>query len=733
MNLIVNQLIEWVGDDQPQSRCERILWLDPSAAEVVTIDVDDPKAWPVRHRQTEILTALERGDLRLLAVDPYSCLAQPEHQLKATHKQHRDQSWAIIAPLIAANDPRIFNYRVRHSPVHTRALETRKRKSAVYDALRRYWQRGQTRNALLPLFFKCGWKNESDDKGEKKIRRRRDGKPAQKKMGRPTRLKNDGESVGINIDDDVLRRLRRGINRHYNARDNKSLKKAYELTIKDLFHTGHILSRTGAPTPVLPPAEELPTYEQFKYWYWQGRSPRQTQIARFGEGKFNLRGRALLGNPADLAFGPGSMFEIDSTIADVYLVSRFDRSWIIGRPVVYFVLDRFSRLVTGFSVALEGGWVGAMLGLENAASDKVSFCAQFEVPIEEWEWPSLHLPEGLLADRGELEGGNADHLVNAFNIRVHNTPPGRADLKGIVEKHFDTTNQRLNKWVPGAVRKRERGDKDYRLDAQLDIHQFRKLILLSVLDYNKNKRLDKYPKDRQMIADGVEPYPLDLWNWGIKNRTGHLRTVPLERLRLNLLPEVEASITNSGILCEGLYYLSELGTQEEWFERAREHRRRRIVVARDPRNLSQIYLRLENGARMEVCYLKDSDAAFRDRDLYEAADEFELRKMRQARSKSRSLSAATGLHAEIEAVLDQARRQVPEDLGELSNRARTKGIRQNRKYERARERSANGWQLGQDPPSPASGENASEHTGPDHIPSQQIQRLRKSIQRRTQQ
>jgi len=370
-----------------------------------------------------------------------------------------------------------------------------------------------------------------------------------------------------------------------------------------------------------------------------------------------------------------------------------------------------------------------MLALENAASDKVSFCAEFGVPIEEWEWPSHHLPEAILADRGELEGGNADHLVNAFNIRVHNTPPGRADLKGIVEKHFDITNQRLNKWVPGAVRKRERGDRDYRLDAQLDIDQFRKLILLSVLDYNRNKRLDKYHKDRQMIADGVEPYPLDLWNWGIKNRTGHLRTVPLERLRLNLLPEVEASITKSGILCEGLEYISELAVREQWYERAREHRRRKVVVARDPRDLSQIYLRLDNGARMEVCYLKDTDAAFRSRDFYEAADEFELRKLRSALSKGRTTQAATDLQAELEAVVAQAQAQVPEDIAQLSNRERVGGIRPNRNYERARERKAKAWQLGEEQSSQAAGKSP----GEGHIPLQQIQRLRNSIQRRTQQ
>ncbi|WP_164907503.1 hypothetical protein [Clostridium septicum] len=46
--------------------------------------------------------------------------------------------------------------------------------------------------------------------------------------------------------------------------------------------------------------------------------------------------------------GPGSLYQIDATVADVYLVSEFNRNWIIGRPVLYMVLDSFSRMIVGF-------------------------------------------------------------------------------------------------------------------------------------------------------------------------------------------------------------------------------------------------------------------------------------------------------------------------------------------------------------------------------------------------
>jgi hypothetical protein len=141
--------------------------------------------------------------------------------------------------------------------------------------------------------------------------------------------------------------------------------------------------------------------------------------------------------------------------------------------VVYPVQDVFSRLITGITVTLEGpSWLGAMLALENTASDKTSFCQGFGIDDVEW-WPARHLPEAILADRGELEGYNADNLVNSLGIRVSNTPPYRADGKGIIEQSFRLSHLALVHQLPGAVRKPgERGEHDYRQYALLTLHEY---------------------------------------------------------------------------------------------------------------------------------------------------------------------------------------------------------------------------------------------------------------------
>ena len=442
-----------------------------------------------------------------------------------------------------------------------------------------------------------------------------------------------------------------------------------------------------------------------------------------------------------MAFGPGSIFQIDATIGDVYLVSSLDRNWIIGRPVIYFVIDVFSRMVVGLSVTLEGpSWVGAMLALENATIDKVAFCAEYGITIEESEWPCHHLPEGLMADRGELEGYNADHLVNAFNLRVYNTAPYRGDLKGIVEQHIDRSNEKIIHWTPGRVRNRERGDRDYRLDATLDLHEFCKLLILSVLDHNNQQRLDRYRKDEYMIADHVEPYPIELWNWGIQNRSGHLRKLDAATIRLNLLPESEASVTDKGIYFDNLYYTCNLAQEEQWFIRAGEKGNWKIRVAHDPRTRSRIYLRLDEGKRMETCHLLEADRTFRERDWYEAADEFELRKQRKEAAQTRKQRSRSEFHASTNQVIELAKKKTGEMRVEVSDRSRVAGIRENRKLERESERRANAWELGGEAPATSPGDGQLQQAIGDSAarsvgyvpPPQPTDKLRKIRERRMQ-
>ncbi len=559
--------------------------------------------------------------------------------------------------------------------------------------MRRYWRGGQTKNALLPRY------NRSGGKGKPK-------KSGGRKRGRPDILAQaTGQQRGVNVDETMRRYFQRGIKLFYETRQKNSLRRAYDLTLQKFFHRGYE-EKSGAQVPVMPPAEALPTFRQFQYWYTKERQAELALRAREGDRRFELHHRAVLGDSTQMAYGPGSVYQIDATPADVYLVSSLDTTRIIGRPVLYFVVDVFSRMIVGFSATLEGpSWLGAMLALENTTCDKVAFCAEYDISISPDEWPSHHLPEKLLADRGELEGYNADNLVNALNITVANTPPYRADWKGIVERYFRLSNDRVTRWLPGAVRADSgRGDPDYRLDANLTLNEFRKILIWTVLTHNNHYRMAWYPVDKTMMRDQIEPYPTRLWQWGIENRVGHLRTMPQEVIRLNLLPQGVASIARDGIHFQGLRYTCERAEKENWYINARERGRQKIDVAYDMRRADTLYLRLSDHRQIAPCHLVPKFNAYQGLDWYEAQEYIALGKQRSKAAATGQLQANAAYQSQVDNIVQQAQARQEQSFSKQSKLARLKGIRDNRRQERQLERGEDNWQLG-DTPEPDAPEN----------------------------
>lgn len=685
MTPYVNMLLEW--QNEKEIWVDRVLWFDPSRTDVVTIKILDSSALPVFQKLKDMDAAIALGQAHVLDVDPYRSLLRLEDNIPEKHRQRRDSAWEVIAPLIEDETGQIFLSRGRGKLLGQREQETGYTKKTIYKFLRRYWQGGQTKNALLPAFDKCGAKGKERQS------------KAGIKRGRPSKItKVKDLPTGVNVDAAIREKFNRGIRLFYEVSQGRTLRDAYQKTLEKFFHKGYDRLSDGTIVPFLPPAHEMPTFGQFQYWYAKERVA-QALTAREGQRRYNLRHREVLGDSTQMAFGPGSVYQIDATIGDIYLVSSLDRTRIIGRPVIYVVIDVFSRMIVGMSVTLEGpSWVGAMQALENASTDKVAFCQEYGIEITEADWSSHRLPEMLLADRGELEGYNADNLVNALNVRISNTPPYRADWKAIVERNFRLSNDKCIHWAPGAVYKpHERGDADYRLDAVLDLHQFRKLMVLCFLDHNKDHRMGWYRMDEFMIQEHVEPYPIDLWNWGIDNRGGHLRRVERDTLRLNLLPTKEATVTYRGIRFEGLLYSCDLALREQWFVKAREKGSWRINIACDPRKLDEIYLRLEDVHHLEPCQLIDAEKTFRGRDWYEAADYFEIKKQEKDLSRSRKHQSTATFNAQVEQIISEATEQTAKSLetgDKQSKQARLKGIRQNRKEEREIERKGQAWQLG---------------------------------------
>jgi len=693
MNLLVNSIIEWSNYKENEDTeinkvpiVERVLYNDSKL--VVTINIFTKSGLPVIRRFDELGSFLN-NDFRVLQEDPYSNLLVPEDLIPEKSRSSRNKAWKIIEKIVSLPNIKAFDSKIRGEIISQITAETGVGKKIIYSYVKNYWKRGMTKNALLPNFNNCGGKGktrESNDKNDTKL-------------GKPSTLSiSNGENRGVRITFEIKAYFRRGLNEFYEKASSKtSLKTAYQKTLEKFFKSGYEL-QGDVPIPILPDSSELPTFEQFRYYYeTEYRNPIREIKFRQGEINFQLQYRELLGNSTEMAFGPGSLYQIDATVVDIYLVSSFDRTKIIGRPVLYLVVDVFSRMITGMAVLLEGpSWVGAMLALDNAFTDKVAFCAEYGIGISREQWDCQHLPEAILADRGEFESYNADNLVSSLNITVHNTPPYRADLKAIVERLFRIFNEKFIHFEPGAVvKRRDRSEKDYRLDAVLTLNEFRALMIAHILDHNHNRYLKAYRKDEFMIADNLERYPVNFWNWGIQNRSGHLRTLPRDIVRMNLLPRKEITVTAQGLHFEReLYYACDPLLRNGLMMRKRGRRSPKVTVVYDPRTLDYVYLTSLDNRQVVICPLTPAAKTFLGRDLYEAQAYFTGETQSLELAQTQQIQSKAQIHAIQSYVTNSAIEKTTEALensSNLSNTQRLSGIRENKRLENEADRAKNLW------------------------------------------
>jgi len=657
----VNQLIRWVEDDL----LERVLWIDPGGSGCYAIEITSNTALPRYLKADCIDLAVSEGKLVVEPSDP-AARVQPEDSLTPQRRQRRDAAWGMIRPLLL-QQPDIFTADLR-GPLVRRAMgEQGVTKQTVYRLLRRYWQRGMTPNALLPDYHLCGAAGKE--------------KPSTgKKRGRPRVY---GADTGINVDQETRKRIRAIIATEFSRNRKLNLTDAYQALLDRYYSVTELDEETCQQRTVS--LYEYPTLAQFRYWFEKDSDVFRIERTRRTPRVYDKDSRAILSTSISEVTGPGSRFQIDATIADVYLVSRYDRSKIVGRPVLYVIVDVFSRMVVGLHAGFEGpSWIGAMMALANTAADKVEFCRQYGLEIQPEDWPCKALPDVLLSDRGETAGKDIETLIINFNVHVETAAPYRADWKGIVEQQFRLIHNKFGPYVPGFVQPdyQERGSEDYRLDAVLDIDQFTYIILCCVLTHNNLHECKEYQRDRDMVADGVKPVPIDLWEWGVQRRSGRLRHYPHELVKLSLLPSDDATVTASGIRFYGCFYSCRKALGEHWFERARQRGKWKVRISYDPRNMDTIYLH-DNRESFIPCALTERSQDFRGMTLWEIDQIRQINRELSAVHAPTEMVGRLNLTRDIKAKVSEAlamKDNQPRSL--VSNQAKTANIRANRAEEK---------------------------------------------------
>ncbi|XLZ68731.1 transposase [Massilia sp. SR12] len=661
---------------EPQAQCPwtnvfRVIYIDQQSNTCVLIDVQEKpkKPWLCDRAVLQQMIRdhqIVRTELRI----PEFMMAL-EEEIPEKYRLIRDRQWQRIRDLVAPSQRHETHMPHSMGPaISAHAARIGVEKKTLYRLLYRYWMFGAVPNALLPQFVKCGGRGkERNYTGAR---------------GRPPNVVMAGDertSKILSEDDKAV--LRAGFALY---KDNKTgtVKQAYIRMLRRFYCESIGVPGFPDAEPKLKPLSELPTQSQFEYWGKKAFDDMVVLRSRQGERKWAKDHRAQKGRAADGLMGPAHRFEIDATIADIYLVSRYNRNWIIGRPVVYVVIDVFSRMIVGTYIGLEGpSWEGARQALLNAFTEKTAFCASLGIVIDEHDWPCAHLPQELCADRAELLGQQAEASAAALGINMAYPPPYRPDWKSIVESRFRLLNNLTQiHWIPGGVaaRVRERGERDYRLDATFDVGEFSKIVVEGILHHN---RFHEYPDllTREMIQAEIAPTPAAIWNWGFDQGAAMANDQPEELVKLNLMGKARASIRAGGLYFEGMYYTLDSGEEDARYSRARYRGSEEVDVWYQNNDPSQVWMRTRE--RQLVRYvLRDSTEKYANVRLEEILDMHLLTRHRPPERRHAALQSEVRLDASIEAAVNTATAERMEGAVPASKAERVADIRMHRAVEK---------------------------------------------------
>jgi transposase InsO family protein len=635
----------------------RILSIEPDT--VIWFELAKKSAWPAVIEKSTLVNIIMSGDACRVE-DPF---VAPIHLTPSTeHIFRRDKAYETIRRIV--KHPLFYDTQVRVelSKVEKAFHETTDK--VINDRLKKYWTYGQSKNALYPRYANSG--------APGKVRTFSD-----KKSGRP---RNNGTGKSAISTDDVKRLYRRAIEKFYFTRKT-SFSVAYR-QFKLLFRT---LYRDVVEN-------ETPTEPQMRHFYSSQYKAIDKAINRISENAYRKDVRALVSTSTVQAIGPGSRYEIDATTADIYLVSDDDSNRVIGRPTLYILIDVFTRMVAGFYIGFGmPSYQTVINALVNAAMTKeesLNEIGETDVDL----WPVSGLPDVLLADKGsEFFGKQSNNLLDIFTVHVENAPAYRGDAKGIVERFFGSWQNGFKNICEGIVtpsRLKKAGERDYRVDANVPISEFRRFMISGILAHNHTEISRSYDRAKD-IPDTLPMTPISLWNWGTQNRSGALKTVDKQQLIAGLLPKATATTSALGLCFHGVYYNIESLTEEGAFLRKNfGEREKKYTIAYDPLCLNKVYVFFNSQSHIVVGTIHPRSRQFVDMTYDEVRARKKTQKelgtaVKQASDTARAMVEASGF--KMAAELKKRTKHRPS----ITAAAKIKGIAANKKQAQKEERLQN--------------------------------------------
>ena len=541
-----NRIVQWNGQKW------RILHMMKERSALYSINAKDGALAITVADGDEFRRAVNEGTIVSLE-DEFEHLRglSPEDSGNSSSKKAQ-KLYDLIKPLV--DDTRIlYEPEYRRQQINALAAEqtsltggkTASIRKQIVRTLCTWWKKGQTPGALMPEYGSPGRHNCTKTPGRK---------PSDS-------VKKTAGTIPVN--DRVRAIFHRYCERYILKEDGVSIDDAYSRLVA---------AWEKEYTPPVKDAEGnilKPTPAQFKYYYRSEFSSYERTRRKNKSQTWKKDLRPLTGNVYDITGTIGRIYEIDSTVADINLVSDEDPTCIIGRPTLYMVRDVFSGMIAGFHVSFNPACaVSAADALYCSIVPKTEFCAKFGVKLNEDDWPVHGIPRAVAADNGELCGSALDPFRYAFHVDLINTAPYRGDMKGSVEELFQRLQSIVNMGIPGQVdnkKLKKEGHKDTRAEARMTLREYIRRLINAIMIENSGFRTNGRPNG---LPSNIACTRKEIWNWAGSTGRSSLRTAgKLMNVRRTLLPHVEASVSEDGLTWKKITWTCSDAAKQGWFNR----------------------------------------------------------------------------------------------------------------------------------------------------------------------
>ncbi len=456
--------------------------------------------------------------------DPYEVLRLMRRPQDSKASQKAAKNHELIQSIVS-NPDYLFDKTLRARLIQDKAQGNVTIERKIYRLLNTWWERGQFFNALLPGAVLRKWK----------------GNVYKNKPGR----KRADHTQGIIVTDEIKDIFARACRKIVLTPEGNSIRQGFIGALREYTDKHPDCTK-----------DNCPTFSQFKYYYYQNFPPAE---------RTRLRARSCIldkdilpghGNIYDHVRGPGHIFEIDSTVADVYVRPEKEND-APYRPVLYVVTDVYTGyIIAAVASAANARYQTAADVLFLASSDKRAWVEEHGVEYLPSDWPIRGLPHQIKADNGELAHYQIEFLTRAVGITMCNSPAGRPDLKAKVERAIGSLQQDVHEFLakafPDDITLRKAGAKDNRVHAKLTLKEYQRLIIIATIKINSRPN---YNSPRGLDADAPST-PYAIYQFAKRHHRLFLqRSYDPVRYRIALLKHYKAVFTDEGIKAKDLPFL----------------------------------------------------------------------------------------------------------------------------------------------------------------------------------